>query len=78
MKINEITKGIRNTVSRTSYSKDSVSWSLHVVGTSLGHVYYLLVHSGGMGEKRDNKTQVSEYLCITNLICYGPVCLIHI
>lgn len=49
MKINEITKGIRNTVSRTSYSKDSVSWSLHVVGTSLGYVDYLLVHCGGIG-----------------------------
>lgn len=56
MKINEITKGIRNTVSRTSCSKNSVSYSyskdsvsLHVVGTSLGHVDYLLVHSGGTG-----------------------------
>lgn len=77
MKINEITKGIRNAVSRTSYSKDSVSWSLHVVGTSLGHVDYLLVHSGGIGGEEEQENS-GEYCCIINLICYGPVGLIHI
>lgn len=46
MKINEITSGLRNTVSRANHSKGSASWSLLMMGTSPGHVDHLLLHLG--------------------------------